>query len=143
MTNKVKNVLFLCTGNSARSVLGEGILNHIGQGKFKAYSAGSKPLGKANPFAIKQLKSQGIQGVFTSQSWDDFNHKNAPIIDIVITVCDNAAKEVCPQFKGAPEKLHWGLIDPTAVEGADANKQLAFQKTYNEIKQRIEQDILK
>ena len=130
-------VLFLCTGNSARSVIGEVLLNDLGQGTHQAYSAGSKPVGQVNPGALAVLEAHGhkLDGL-SSKSWDAFSGADAPQIDTVVTVCDNAAAETCPVWNGAPESLHWGLPDPAAVEG-DAERAAAFESTYADLRARI------
>lgn len=135
---KTYNVLFLCTGNSARSVLAETILNHVGKGKFKAYSAGSHPNGQVNPYAIKYLQQQGLptEGL-CSKSWDGFADPDAPHFDFIITVCDNAAGEVCPIWPGKPTTGHWGIEDPAAVEGTDAQKLAAFSIAFALLNRRI------
>lgn len=138
MTNTPLNVLFLCTGNSARSILAEAIMNHLGQGRFKAYSAGSRPAGEPNPFAINLLHHEGIDTAFArSKSWDEFAVPGAPQLDFVFTVCDNAAAEECPFWPGQPISAHWGLPDPAAVEGSDAEKAIAFADTYRMLTRRI------
>lgn len=135
---KTYNVLILCTGNSARSILGEAVFNHHGGGKFRAYSAGSKPAGQPNPFAIDLLKREGIDTAFArSKSWDEFALPDAPKMDFVITVCDSAAAEECPYWPGAPVSAHWGLPDPAAVEGPDAEKAVAFAQTYAALMRRV------
>ncbi|GHF19979.1 protein-tyrosine-phosphatase [Kordiimonas sediminis] len=125
------NVLVLCTGNSARSILGEAIINELGEGRVKAYSAGSRPVGRVNPFAIKLLKKKGYEtaGLY-SKSWDEFTSPGAPDIDLVITVCDNAAGEECPVFMGAPNKLHLGFPDPAAFDGSEEDKMALFEHVY-------------
>lgn len=138
MTEKIYNVLFLCTGNSARSVLAEGILNTLGKGRFRAYSAGSFPKGTVNPLAIETLLNSGHDvGELRSKSWDEFAGPNAPQMDFVFTVCDAAAGEACPAWPGHPMTAHWGFADPSHVEGDEAKKRAAFAKTYHEIAQRI------
>ncbi|HWT53822.1 MAG TPA: arsenate reductase ArsC [Rhodocyclaceae bacterium] len=138
MSDKTYNVLFLCTGNSARSVLAETILNHVGKGRFKAYSAGSHPNGQVNPYAIKYLQQQGLptEGL-RSKSWDEFAGTGAPHFDFIITVCDNAAGEVCPVWPGKPTTGHWGIEDPAAVEGTDAEKLAAFSHAFTLMNRRI------
>jgi protein-tyrosine-phosphatase len=132
------NVLFLCTGNSARSILAEAVLNHLGKGRFKGYSAGSRPAGQANPFAINLLQREGIDTAFArSKSWDEFAGPDAPKLDFVFTVCDHAAAEECPYWPGQPVSAHWGLPDPAAVEGSDAEKAVAFADTYRALNRRI------
>jgi protein-tyrosine-phosphatase/N-acetylglutamate synthase-like GNAT family acetyltransferase len=136
----VRRVLFLCTGNSARSVLAEALLNHLGRGKFLAFSAGSQPTGKINPFAIEALKLQNIpSGEPRSKSWDEFARAESLPIDIVITVCDNAAGEVCPIWPGHPLTAHWGVDDPAAAEGTHEQKLAAFHTAFSILKYRIEQ----
>ena len=138
---KPLNVLFLCTHNSARSILAEALLNHMGRGKFKAYSAGSSPKDnqKPNPMAIATLEKSGIstEGL-TSKSWDVFAEPTAPHMDLVITVCDNAAGEVCPFWPGQPATAHWGYADPSAGEGSDDEKMEAFKQTVHQIKRRLD-----
>ena len=137
-TDKVFNVLFLCTGNSARSILAEAILNHTGHGRFRAFSAGSHPGGKVNPFAIELLDRNGMAVAdLRSKSWDEFAAPGAPPIDFVFTVCDNAAGEVCPVWPGKPMTAHWGIEDPAAVEGSDEDKRRAFLKAFTEMNRRI------
>ena len=138
MTDRPYNVLFLCTGNSARSVLAEAILNHRGGGRFRGYSAGSHPVGRVNPFAIDLLRQAKIatEGL-RSKSWDEFAAPGAPPLDFVFTVCDNAAGEVCPMWPGQPMTAHWGLPDPAAVPGTDADKARAFRDTYVMLDRRI------
>lgn len=135
------NVLFLCTHNSARSILAEAILNHIGKGRFTAYSAGSSPRDnqKPNPMGLKVLNDAGIstEGL-RSKSWDEYAGPNAPKMDLIITVCDNAAGEVCPIWPGHPATAHWGYPDPSALDGSDAERMEAFRKTMHMIKRRLE-----
>jgi protein-tyrosine-phosphatase len=132
------NVLFLCTGNSARSILAESILNREGMGRFRAYSAGSIPTGKVNPHALNLLKrlNYDVSGL-RSKSWEEFAKEGAPQLDFVFTVCDNAANEVCPIWPGQPMTAHWGVPDPAAVEGTEAEKAFAFDDTYRMLNQRI------
>ena len=138
MSERVFNVLFLCTGNSARSILAEAILNHSGQGRFRAFSAGSHPGGKVNSFAIELLAKQGLAVCeLRSKSWDEFATPGAPHLDFVFTVCDNAAGETCPVWLGQPMTAHWGIEDPAAVEGSDENKRRAFIKAFTEMNRRI------
>jgi protein-tyrosine-phosphatase len=132
------NVLFLCTGNSARSILAESLLNSLGKGSFRGFSAGSFPKGQVHPLALDLLKrmdlpSEGLR----SKSWDEFAAPDAPSIDFIFTVCDNAAGEVCPIWPGKPITAHWGISDPAAVEGSDAEKALAFRKALKELETRI------
>jgi len=138
VSERVFNVLFLCTGNSARSILAEAILNHSGQGRFRAFSAGSHPGGKVNPFAIELLAKQGLAVCeLRSKSWDEFATPGAPHLDFVFTVCDNAAGETCPVWLGQPMTAHWGIEDPAAVDGSDENKRRAFIKAFTEMNRRI------
>ena len=135
------NVLFLCTHNSARSILAEALLNHMSRGKFKAYSAGSSPKQnqKPHPMAITTLENAGISTVgLTSKSWDVFATPDAPHMDLVITVCDNAAGEVCPYWPGQPATAHWGYADPSEGAGSDAEKLEAFKQTLYLIKKRLD-----
>jgi arsenate reductase len=138
MEDKVHTALFLCTGNSARSILGEAILNRLGEGRLRAYSAGSNPIGAVNPLAISLLRERGypVAGL-RSKSWDEFAGPGAPEIDFVFTVCDSAAKETCPIWPGHPMTAHWGVPDPAAVEGVDDEKRAAFAKAYNALRARI------
>ena len=135
------NVLFLCTHNSARSILAEALLNHMGQDKFKAYSAGSSPRDNQtpNPLALATLEHAGIstQGL-RSKSWDEFAQPDAPHMDLVITVCDNAAGEVCPSWPGQPATAHWGYADPSEAVGSDEVKREAFRQTLHQIKRRLD-----
>jgi arsenate reductase len=132
------NVLFLCTGNSARSILAESILNQLGGGQFAAYSAGSFPTGRVNPFALDILKENGIPtGNLRSKSWDEFARPGAPPFDFIFTVCDRAAGETCPIWPGQPMTAHWGIADPAAVQGSDAEKRHAFFNAFRELSQRI------
>jgi protein-tyrosine-phosphatase len=133
------NVLFLCTGNSARSILAEVMMNAMGAPRFKAYSAGSQPNGSVNPFAIELLQKNRlpVEGL-RSKSWDEFAAPGAPALDFVFTVCDNAAGEVCPLWPGQPITAHWGVEDPAAVEGSDEEKRKAFFHAYNRLHNRIQ-----
>jgi arsenate reductase (thioredoxin) len=133
------NTLFLCTGNSARSVLAEGTLRDLGAGRFRAFSAGSKPGGIVNPFALELLRQRGhpADGM-RSKSWDEFAGADAPKMDFIITVCDNAAGETCPHWPGHPASAHWGVEDPAAVEGSDDAKRAAFATAYAILRRRIE-----
>ncbi|MDP2258380.1 MAG: arsenate reductase ArsC [Caulobacter sp.] len=138
MAEPVFNVLFLCTGNSARSILAESLLNHFGKGRFLAFSAGSTPAGRVNPFALALLeKNHYPTGELRSKSWDEFAQPAAPRLDFVITVCDNAAGEVCPVWPGQPMTAHWGIPDPAAVEGSDDIKRHAFVEAMNQLQRRI------
>ncbi|WP_300537710.1 arsenate reductase ArsC [Sphingosinicella sp.] len=132
------NVLFLCTANSARSILAEAILNQIGEGRFRAFSAGSYPRGSVNPAAIDVLRSLGhpVEDL-RSKSWDEFAQPDAPKLDFVFTVCDNAAGEACPIWPGQPMTAHWGIPDPAAVEGSAAEIHAAFFDAYRQLKNRI------
>ena len=139
MTEQVKNVLFLCTGNSARSILAEGILNKRGGGAFRAYSAGSFPKGKVHPLALQLLKEQGLAtDGLRSKSWDEFAGPDAPRMDYIFTVCDQAAGEVCPIWPGHPITAHWGLPDPAAAQGNAAERALAFRQAYRILDTRIQ-----
>jgi arsenate reductase len=132
------NVLFLCTGNSARSIMAEAILNRLGQGKFKAYSAGSYPRGAINPHALAVLRKSNFDvSTLRSKSWDEFAGADAPKLDFVFTVCDDAAKEVCPIWPGQPMTAHWGLPDPAKATGSEAEQALAFADTFRMLYQRI------
>lgn len=136
--SRIWNVLFLCTGNSARSIMSEGILNHLGKGRFKAYSAGSHPSGKVRPEAVAQLERSGIatEGL-RSKSWDEFSGPDAPQLDFVFTVCDNAANEVCPVWPGHPATAHWGVPDPAAVQGTPEEIARAFSDAFTVLERRI------
>ena len=137
MSERVFNVLFLCTGNSARSIMADGLLNTLGAGRFRAFSAGSHPTGKVNPLALERLKREGIElADARSKSRDEFAQPGAPALDFVITVCDNAAGEVCPVWPGQPITAHWGVFDPAAAP--DNEKQMAFAKVFALLKRRIE-----
>ena len=141
MSTQVINVLFLCTHNSARSILAEAVLNRIGQGRFKAWSAGSSPRANQhpNPLSLQALEKAGIPTAgLRSKSWDEFGLPNAPHMDLVITVCDNAANESCPYWPGQPATAHWGYPDPSLVEGTDAQKLEAFLNTLHHMKRRME-----
>lgn len=139
MTERIYNVLFLCTGNSARSIMAEVMLNHLGRGRFSAYSAGSHPSGRVNPFSIETMKGFGLPVErLRSKSWDEFAAPGAPPIDFIITVCDNAAGEACPIWPGKPVTAHWGVNDPAAVEGSDEQKRAAFRDAATILRRRIE-----
>lgn len=137
-TSQPYNVLFLCTGNSARSIMAEVILNATGKGRFKAYSAGSHPAGTVNPLAIELLQKNRlpIEGL-RSKNWEEFAATGAPRIDFVFTVCDNAANEVCPVWPGQPMTAHWGIPDPAAAEGSDEARRRAFFTAFNQLQRRI------
>ena len=139
MSQKNFNVLFICTGNSARSILSEALLNHLSNGRFNAYSAGSHPTGVVNPFTISALQKLDLptEG-YRSKSWDEFAKSDAPLLDFAITVCDNAAGEVCPVWPGQPISAHWGVPGPAAVEGDNDRKLKAFVDTAFIMKRRIE-----
>ena len=138
MPDKVHEVLVLCTGNSARSILAEALINHRGAGRFRAYSAGSHPTGRVNPFAIATLQRFGLptEGL-RSKSWNEFAGPGAPRLDFILTVCDNAAGEVCPLWPGQPVTAHWGVPDPAAVEGTDERKLQAFEDTFRILERRV------
>jgi arsenate reductase (thioredoxin) len=138
MPDRVFNVLFLCTGNSARSILAEAILNSMGKGRFRAFSAGSHPAGKVNPYAIELLRKQNLATTeLRSKNWDEFAVAGAPQLDFVFTVCDNAAGEVCPVWPGKPVTAHWGIADPAAVAGSDEEKRKAFTAAFKLLQRRI------
>ncbi len=138
MSDKTYNVLFLCTGNSARSIMAEALVTTMSKGRFKGYSAGSKPTGKVNPFAIEQVKKTGYPTEnLRSKSWDEFAAPDAPHMDFIITVCDNAAGEECPYWPGHPTSAHWGFEDPAAIEGTDEQKRAAFEKIFKQIVARM------
>ena len=138
MTDRTYNVLFLCTGNSARSIMAESILNQEGAGRFHAFSAGSRPKGEVHPLALKTLETMGYPSDgFRSKSWDEFSGPDAPEIDFIITVCDNAAGESCPIMRGTARRAHWGVEDPASVEGSEEEKMRAFAQTATFLKSRI------
>jgi arsenate reductase (thioredoxin) len=137
-SQSIYNVLFLCTGNSARSILAESLLNHWGEGRFRAFSAGSFPKGQVHPMAVDLLKRTNLPtDNLRSKSWDEFAAPGAPPIDFIFTVCDNAAGEVCPIWPGKPMTAHWEIADPAAVEGTDTEKSFAFRKALKELEARI------
>lgn len=138
MTDRIYNVLFLCTGNSARSILGEAALNHLGEGRFRAFSAGSQPKGEVHPLALETLRNAGIstEGL-RSKAWDEFAALGAPSMDFIFTVCDNAAGETCPLWPGHPTNAHWGIEDPAAVDGPEFRKRAAFEEALTYMRNRI------
>lgn len=138
MSDQIYNVLFLCTGNSARSILAEAILNRVGAGRFKAFSAGSHPKGVVHPYSLQLLKNLNYDTSFArSKDWEEFAVPGTPEMNFVFTVCDNAANESCPVWPGQPMTAHWGVPDPAAVEGTDAEKHLAFADAYRMLNNRI------
>ena len=139
MTAKTYRVLFLCTGNSARSILAEVMLTALGQGRFQGYSAGSQPKGQVHPMSVETLRALGFPTAgLRSKNWDEFAAADAPPMDFIITVCDNAAAEVCPIWPGKPTSAHWGVPDPAAVEGTDEEKRAAFHAAALALRRRIE-----
>jgi arsenate reductase (thioredoxin) len=139
MTDHVYNILVLCTGNSARSVMAEALFNVLGKGRFRAYSAGSQPSGKVQPMAAELAANLGYDTAqLRSKSWDEFAAPGAPEMDLVITVCDNAAGETCPVWFGAPMIAHWGVDDPAAVEGDEDTRRHAYMKAFAELRRRVE-----
>ena len=138
MSDRPYNVLFLCTHNSARSIIAEAVMNRLGGGNFKAFSAGSQPRGKVHPFALDLLRNAGhdVSGL-RSKSWEEFSRPGAPPLDFVFTVCDNAANEVCPVWPGQPMTAHWGVPDPSLAEGSETERRLAFADTMRMLSQRI------
>jgi len=138
MAERVYNVLFLCTGNSARSILAESLLNHWGKGRFRAFSAGSFPKGAVHPYAIDLLGKLGLPWVgVRSKSWDEFARPGAPQMDFIITVCDQAAGESCPIWPGNPMTAHWGVPDPAAVEGSEVERRQAFREAFMALENRV------
>lgn len=138
MTDKTFNILFLCTGNSARSIMAEALVTTMSKGRFQGFSAGSKPGGTVNAFAIEQVGKTGYPvDKLRSKSWDEFAGPDAPHMDFIITVCDNAAGEVCPYWPGHPATAHWGFEDPAAVEGTHEKKRAAFEKIFKQIVARM------
>ncbi|MDM0044920.1 arsenate reductase ArsC [Variovorax dokdonensis] len=139
MAKKIFNVLFICTGNSARSIMAEGLLNELGHDRFRAYSAGSHPNAMVNPLALDTLRSMRIPtDGFRSKSWDEFAQSDAPQLDFVLTVCDKAAGEVCPVWPGHPVTAHWGVADPASFEGTEVEKRMQFRDAAVTLKRRIE-----
>ena len=140
MSDKTYNILVLCTGNSARSIMAEALFNTMGRGRFHAFSAGSHPSGAVNPFAVERCEALGYDTTgLRSKSWDEFATPDAPHMDFVITVCDQAAGEVCPIWPGHPMTAHWGFEDPAAFEGNDDEKRKVFSKVYRQIMNRVSQ----
>ncbi|WP_353157121.1 arsenate reductase ArsC [Herminiimonas fonticola] len=138
MQQKIFNVLFLCTGNSARSIMAEALLSTMGNGRFRVFSAGSQPGGTVNPFAVEQVKATGYPlDNLRSKSWDEYAAPDAPKMDFIITVCDNAAGEVCPVWPGQPVSAHWGFEDPAAAIGSDDEKRAVFVKVFRQIMARV------
>lgn len=138
MAQRTYNVLFLCTGNSARSIMAEAIMNHRGAANFTAYSAGSHPAGAVRPEALRQLEASHLPTTgLRSKSWDEFVRPGAPVMDFVITVCDDAANEICPVWPGQPLTAHWGIRDPAAVKGTDGQVQKAFREAFFLLDRRI------
>lgn len=139
MDSKLYNVLFICTGNSARSIIAEGLMNQLGRGRFTAFSAGSHPKGEVHPLALRVLEKNGIDAAgFRSKSWEEFAQPGAPELHFAFTVCDKAAGEVCPVWPGQPITAHWGMPDPAAVEGSDAVRETAFLETMIYMRRRIQ-----
>jgi len=138
-TGKTFNVLFLCTGNSARSIIAECLLNRIGEGRFQAFSAGSQPKGEVHPMALHLLKRQNFRvDELRSKNWDEFSGADAPPLDFVFTLCDSAAAETCPAWPGQPMSAHWGLADPAAATGSETERHLAFAEALRMLRNRIE-----
>ena len=138
MSDRPRNILVLCTGNSARSILAEALFNALGGGRVRAFSAGSRPAGQVNPFALELLEAQGLDTAgLRSKSWDEFAAPGAPALDLVVTVCGNAANETCPVWPGNFLRAHWGVDDPAAVQGSDDDKRAAFMKAYALLAERI------
>ena len=137
--NRPYNILVLCTGNSARSILAEALFNTLGAGRLKAYSAGSHPTGRVNPYAVELVRELGYATEeLRSKSWEEFARPGAPEMDFIVTVCDNAAGEVCPLWPGRPVTAHWGFPDPAGVEGSDETKRNAFRQTLRQIRNRVQ-----
>jgi arsenate reductase (thioredoxin) len=138
LAEKVYNVLFLCTGNTARSIMSEALLNSIGGGRFRAYSAGSYPKGAVHPMTLELLKNNNLPvSDLRSKSWDEFEKQDSPKMDFIFTVCDNAAGEVCPVWPGRPVSAHWGIPDPAAVGGSDDDRRRAFERAYSQLLRRL------
>lgn len=138
MAERIFNVLFLCTGNSARSILAEAILTREGRGRFRAFSAGARPTGRVHPFALDLLRRMNFDtAAFRSKSWDEFARPGAPAMDFVFTVCDDAAGEACPVWPGQPMTAHWGMPDPAAARGTEAERRVAFADTFRMLTNRI------
>lgn len=138
MPDQTYNILFLCTGNSARSIMAEALVTTMSRGRFKGFSAGSQPGGKVNPFAIEKVRETGYpMDHLRSKSWDEFSLADSPKMDFIITVCDNAAGETCPYWPGQPVSAHWSFEDPAAVEGTDEQKRAAFNKIFRQIVARM------
>jgi arsenate reductase (thioredoxin) len=138
MGRRPHNVLFLCTGNSARSILAEALINYWGRGRFRGFSAGSHPKGTVHPLALECLEQMGLPTeALRSKSWNEFAESKAPRLDLIITVCDNAAGEVCPYWPGHPLTAHWGIPDPASVEGSEAERRMAFRTAYEVLEERI------
>jgi arsenate reductase len=139
MATRRRNALFLCTGNSARSILAEAILERLGDGRIRAFSAGSHPAGKVHPLTVEVLREHGHDVArFRSKSWEEFETPGAPALDLILTVCDRAAAEACPIWPGNPTTAHWGLSDPAVFEGTDEDRLALFRRTYADIEHRIE-----
>lgn len=138
MDEKIYNVLFICTGNSARSIMAEALMTTMGKGRFRGFSAGSQPGGTVNPFAIEQIVASGYPlDQLRSKSWEEFSAPDAPHMDFIFTVCDNAAGETCPYWPGHPVSAHWGFEDPAAVTGTDEEKRAVFHKVFRQIMTRM------
>lgn len=140
MSDHIYNMLFLCTGNSARSIMAEALVNHLGKGRFRGFSAGSHPTGRVNPLTLDTLKTARVPlpADLRSKSWDEFARDDAPVMDFVITVCDQAAGEICPMWPGQPMSAHWGFPDPAAAAGTDAERCAVFYEVFRQIRRRIE-----